>query len=109
MVIGLIVVFSNFLIVFFGAKLLGLAPGYAPGILSGSYTVTAVLGVAQSAVSSGAYAIPQGLSADSIGANMAAGYAVSYVLSTVFTILMIKYLPSLFGRDPVKSSQGSRG
>ena len=103
--IGLIVVFSNFLIVFFGAKLLGLAPGYAPGILSGSYTVTAVLGVAQSAVSSGAYAIPQGLSAGIIGANMAAGYAISYVLSTVFTILMIKYLPSMFGRDPVKAAK----
>jgi putative transport protein len=104
-VIGLIVVFSNFLIVFFGSKLLGLAPGYAPGIVSGSYTVTAVLGVAQSAVSSGAYAIPHGLSADSIGANMAAGYAISYVLSTVFTILMIKYLPSLFGKDPVKAAK----
>ena len=104
-VIGLIVVFSNFLIVFFGSKLLGLAPGYAPGIISGSYTVTAVLGVAQSAVSSGAYVIPQGLSADKIGANMAAGYAISYVLSTVFTILMIQYLPSLFGRDPVKAAK----
>ena len=104
-IIGLIVVFSNFLIVFFGGKLLGLAPGYAPGIISGSYTVTAVLGVAQSAVSSGAYSIPQGLNANEIGANMAAGYAISYVLSTVFIIMLIKYLPSLFGKDPVKAAQ----
>ena len=104
-VIGLIVVFSNFLIVFFGSKLVGLAPGYAPGIISGSYTVTAVLGVAQSAISSGAYSIPQGTSAEAIGANMAAGYAISYVLSTVFIILMIKYLPGMFGIDPVKAAK----
>ncbi|WP_233496477.1 aspartate:alanine exchanger family transporter [Corallincola holothuriorum] len=104
-VIGLIVVCANFAIVFFGAKLLDLAPGYAAGIISGSYTVTAVMGVAQSAVSSGAYHIPEGLTADTIGANMAAGYAVSYVLSTVFIILFIKYLPAMFGIDPVKAGK----
>lgn len=52
-VIGLIVVFSNFAIVVIGAKLMGLEPGYAAGIISGSYTVTAVMGVAQSAITSG--------------------------------------------------------
>src|SRR5210317_42408 len=59
--LGLIVCVSNVLLVFFGAKLLGLAPGYAAGIISGSYTVTAVMGVAGSAVSSGAFKMPQGL------------------------------------------------
>ncbi len=104
-VIGLITVFSNFLIVFLGAKLVGLAPGYAAGIISGSYTVTAVMGVAQSAISSGAYKMPDGLTADVVGANMAAGYAISYVLSSVFIILLIKYLPTMFGHDPVKSAK----
>lgn len=104
-VIGLIVVFSNFLIVFFGVKILGLGPGYAAGIISGSYTVTAVMGVAQSAVSSGAFKLPEGVTADMVGANMAAGYAISYVLSSVFIILFIKYLPTMFGHDPVKSAK----
>ena len=104
-VLGLIVCFSNVLIVFFGAKLVGLAPGYAAGIISGSYTVTAVMGVASSAVSSGAFKMPSGLTADMVGANMAAGYAISYVLSSIFTILFVKYLPSMFGYDPVKSAQ----
>ena len=104
-VIGLIVCFANVLIVFFGAKLLGLAPGYAAGIISGSYTVTAVMGVAGSAVSSGAFKMPAGLTADMVGANMAAGYAISYVLSSIFTILFVKYLPSMFGYDPVKSAK----
>jgi len=104
-VIGLIIVFSNFLIVFFGAKLVGLEPGYAAGIISGSYTVTAVMGVAQSAIDGGAYQIPQRLTAEEVGANMAAGYAISYILSTVFIILLIKYLPAMFGRDPVQAAK----
>jgi putative transport protein len=104
-VIGLIVAISNFLICFFGAKMIGMAPGYAAGIISGSYTITAVIGVAQSAVSSGAYKMPQGLTADAIGANLAAGYAICYVISNIFTLLLIKYLPTMFGKDPVKAGQ----
>ncbi|EEZ87329.1 conserved hypothetical protein [Vibrio harveyi 1DA3] len=104
-VIGLIVVFSNFAIVVVGAKLMGLEPGYAAGIISGSYTVTAVMGVAQSAISSGAFTPPEGMSIDHVSANIAAGYAISYVLSTVLIILFIKYLPSLFGIDPVKAGK----
>ncbi|EDL53815.1 integral membrane protein with TrkA domains [Vibrio mediterranei AK1] len=104
-VIGLIVVFSNFAIVVIGAKLMGLEPGYAAGIISGSYTVTAVMGVAQSAITSGAFVPPAGMSADQVSANIAAGYAISYVLSTVLIIMLIKYLPSMFGIDPVKAGK----
>nr|WP_086937555.1 transporter [Thaumasiovibrio occultus] len=104
-VIGLIVVFSNFAIVVLGAKALGLEPGYAAGIISGSYTVTAVMGVAQNAVSSGAFTVPAGMTADQVSANIAAGYAISYVLSTVLIILLIKYLPAMFGIDPVAAGK----
>jgi putative transport protein len=31
---------------------------------------------------------------------MAAGYAVAYLISSIFTILVIRYLPAMFGRDP---------
>jgi len=104
-VIGLIVAISNFLICYFGAKLVGMAPGYAAGIISGSYTVTAVIGVAQGAVSAGAVTLPSGVTANDVGANLAAGYAVSYVLSSIFTILVIKYLPVVCGIDPVKAGR----
>ncbi|MCD6188044.1 MAG: hypothetical protein J7K09_07750 [Desulfuromusa sp.] len=104
-VIGLIVAFSNFLICFFGAKMAALAPGYSAGIISGSYTVTAVIGVAQSAVSTGAVNLPAGVTANAVGANLAAGYAVAYVLSSIFTILVIKYLPIVCGVDPVKAGK----
>ncbi len=71
--IGLIVWSLNWIICFVGVKLAGLAPGFLPGIISGSYTITAIIGVAQSAVSSGAYTPPQGISPEQIGANIAEG------------------------------------
>ncbi|MFT0476517.1 aspartate:alanine exchanger family transporter [Pseudomonas antarctica] len=97
--IGVIVWSLNWVICYFGAKLVGLAPGYATGLISGSYTITAILGVGQSALASGAYVPPAGTSVEQVGANMAAAYAISYVLSTVFTILLIRYLPRIFGYD----------
>ena len=98
-VIGLIVWVLNWVICYFGAALVGLAPGYATGLISGSYTITAILGVGQSALASGAYAPPDGMTIEEVGANMAAAYAISYVLSSVGIILLIRYLPRIFGRD----------
>src|SRR5210317_2110572 len=60
-VIGVITCVSLVAIGFFGAKLVGLPPGYGVGLISGSYTVTAVMGVAGSAVSSGAFKLPAGM------------------------------------------------
>jgi len=104
-VLALIVWSLNWVIAFFGVKLAGLAPGYAAGIISGSYTVTAVIGVATSALQSGAYTPPSGLSAQQVSANIAAGYAISYVISTIGIILLIKYLPQMFGHDPVADAK----
>ena len=106
-VIGLVVWALNWLICMGGAQLFGLAPGFASGLISGSYTITAILGVAQSAVESGAYTMPEGLSGAEIGANMAAAYAISYICSSVGIILLIRYLPQLFGRDPVADAQAA--
>lgn len=104
---ALVVVILNWVICFYGAQMAGLAPGYAAGLISGSFTVTAVLGVAGSAVDSGAYVLPAGLEAGTVQANMAAGYAISYVLSSLFIILLIKYLPTLFGFDPVAEGKNA--
>lgn len=97
--IGLIVWSLNWVICYFGAKLAGLAPGYATGLISGSYTITAILGVGQGALASGAFKPPEGMTVEQVGANMAAAYAISYVLSTVGIILLIRYLPRIFGHD----------
>jgi len=97
--IGLIVWSLNWVICYFGAMAVGLAPGYATGLISGSYTITAILGVGQGALESGAYVPPDGITVEEVGANMAAAYAISYVLSTVGIILLIRYLPRIFGFD----------
>ena len=39
------------------------------------------------------------MTVEEVGANMAAAYAISYVLSTVGIILLIRYLPRIFGHD----------
>jgi putative transport protein len=106
-VIGIIIWALNWLICVFGVRWAGLDSGFAAGLISGSYTITAVLGVAESAVQSGAARIPQGMSAEQIGANMAAAYAISYVLSSVFTILLLRYLPRMFGHDPVADAKAA--
>ncbi|MDW3225732.1 MAG: transporter [Paracoccaceae bacterium] len=103
--IGLIVFALNWVICFYGARMLDLAPGYATGLISGSYTITAILGVGQSALDSGAYVPPEGISVEEVGANMAAGYAISYVFSSIGIILLIRYLPRIFGRDPVADAK----
>jgi putative transport protein len=105
LVIGFVVWSLNWVICYFGAMLAGLAPGYATGLISGSYTITAILGVGQDALASGAYVPPDGTSVEQVGANMAAAYAISYVLSTVLTILLIRYLPRIFGYDAVAEAK----
>jgi putative transport protein len=104
---AVIVVTLNWIICVYGAKLAGLAPGYAAGLISGSFTVTAVIGVASSAVEGGAVTLPSGITSEQVGANLAAGYAISYILSSIGIILMIKYLPTLFGYDAVAEGKAA--
>lgn len=102
---GLVVWSLNWAICMGGAALAGLAPGYATGLISGSYTITAILGVGQSAIDSGVFQPPSGMSATEVSANMAAGYAISYIFSSVGIILLIRYLPRMFGHDPVADAK----
>lgn len=54
---------------------------------------------------SGAYIPPDGMSTEEVGANMAAGYAISYILSSIGIILLIRYLPRFFGHDPIADAK----
>ena len=97
--IAVVVVGLNFAIAVGGAKLFRLVPGFAPGLISGSMTDTAVIGVATSAVEGGAYRPPPGLAAADVAGNIAAAYAVTYLFSLVAIILLVRYLPRLLGVD----------
>jgi putative transport protein len=88
-----------------GAKLLHLGPGYAPGMLAGANTISAVLGVATSAVEQGLYHVPGTITAEEVKANLAAGYSLSYLLSMLGIVLLVRNLPSLFGHDPIECAR----
>lgn len=96
-----------FAIAFWGSRMLDLSPGYAPGILSGSNTISAVMGVATSTVDGGLYRLPDGMTAAQIKANIAAGYSLSYMLSILCIVLLVRNLPAMFGIDPVKAARES--
>jgi len=103
--IALVVVLLNFAIAFGAAKALGLAPGWATGLISGSMTDTAVIGAATGAVESGSYRPPEGVTPDAVVGNVAAGYAITYLFSLIGLILLIRYLPRLSGIDGRKAAR----
>ncbi len=92
-------------LVVLGAKLFGLPPGAAGGILAGSQTMSAAIGTAEMAVTQGAYPVPEGSTADSISAMIALGYGVTYIWGTVGIILICKYLPRWWGVDARKAAK----
>ena len=96
-----------FVMAFGGGRLLGLQPGLAAGVLSGSNTISAVMGVATAAVDQGLYTVPAGLTAEQVKANIAAGYSLSYILSILGIVLLVRNLPSMFGFDPVQAARKS--
>ena len=96
---------TAFLMAVIGSRFLGLGPGFAPGILSGSNTISAVMGVATAAVDQGLFTLPAGLTANEVKANIAAGYSVSYILSILGIVLLVRNLPALFGIDAVKAAK----
>lgn len=86
-------------IVVVGARLLDLPMGAAGGMLAGSQTMSAALGSAEQAVTSGALALPPGTSPEQVSAMIALSYGITYIWGTVGIILICKYLPRWWGVD----------
>ena len=97
----------NFVLVLGGSKLVGLAPGFAPGLISGGYNVTAAMGVATQAVSNGTYQPPAGITAEQVNANIAAGYSLTYIFSLLGIVFLMTSLLKWFGFDPVTTAKES--
>ncbi len=96
---------AGLLLVVLGAKMFGLPPGAAGGILAGSQTMSAAIGTAEMAVTQGAFPIPEGSTAEAISAMIALGYGVTYIWGTVGIILICKYLPRWWGLDAKTSAK----
>jgi putative transport protein len=93
------------ILVVVGAKMFGLPPGAAGGILAGSQTMSAAIGTAEMAVTQGAYKLPEGSTAESVSAMIALGYGVTYIWGTVGIILICKYLPRWWGLDAKQAAK----
>lgn len=86
-------------IVVFGVRFMELPPGTAGGILAGSQTMSAAIGSAEQAVTSGALTLPHGTAPEDVSAMIALSYGITYLWGTVGIILITKYLPKWWGID----------
>ncbi|HWB04098.1 MAG TPA: TrkA C-terminal domain-containing protein [Verrucomicrobiales bacterium] len=104
-ILAVICSIAGLLLVVLCAKMFGLPPGAAGGILAGSQTMSAAIGTAEMAVSQGAYAVPEGSSEEAISGMIALGYGVTYIYGTIGIILICKYLPRWWGIDARKAAK----
>jgi putative transport protein len=86
-------------LVVIGAKLLSLPPGAAGGMLAGSQTMSAAIGSAEQAVTSGVVKLPPGMKPEDASGMIALSYGITYIWGTVGIILICKYLPRWWGVD----------
>jgi putative transport protein len=86
-------------LVVLGAKFFELPAGAAGGMLAGSQTMSAAIGSADLAITSGAVTLPAGTSAEDASSMVALSYGITYIWGTVGIILLCKYLPRWWGLD----------
>ena len=82
-----------------GAKLFSLPTGAAGGMLAGSQTMSAAIGSAEQAITSGVVKLPAGMKPEDATGMIALSYGITYIWGTVGIILICKYLPRWWGVD----------
>ncbi|MDG5816858.1 hypothetical protein QA601_17305 [Chitinispirillales bacterium ANBcel5] len=105
LIITLIVASLNFFIVMAASRSFEYPPGLNAGIIAGSSTVTALVGVASNLIDSETYTIPQGYTYTQIRANITAAYAVLYIFSTLGIVILCRYFPRLSKIEPVSAAR----
>ncbi|MGZ5039809.1 MAG: aspartate:alanine exchanger family transporter [Usitatibacter sp.] len=80
-------------------KLWDLPAGAAGGILAGSMTMSAAIGSAEQAITSGVVKLPEGMKPEDASGMIALSYGITYIWGTVGIILICKYLPRWWGID----------
>jgi putative transport protein len=86
-------------LVVIGAKLFALPTGAAGGMLAGSQTMSAAIGSAEQAITSGVVKLPPGMKPEDASGMIALSYGITYIWGTVGIILICKYLPRWWGVD----------
>ena len=86
-------------IIVVGAQLFDLPVGAAGGMLAGSQTMSAAIGTAEEAITSGVVSLPPGTTQEQATSMIALAYGITYIWGTVGIILITKYLPRWWGID----------
>ncbi len=86
-------------LVVIGAKLFALPTGAAGGMLAGSQTMSAAIGSAEQAITSGVVKLAPGVKPEDATGMIALSYGITYIWGTVGIILICKYLPRWWGVD----------
>ena len=95
--LALVVGLTGLILVLIFAFTVGLDPGTAAGLASGSLTQSSMIGTASGALSQ--LGLPEKVLNEQL-ANIAAGYAVTYVLGYILTLLFVPFVaPRLMGVD----------
>ncbi|MDN3921064.1 aspartate:alanine exchanger family transporter [Roseateles violae] len=81
------------------AKWFDLPAGAAGGVLAGSMTMSAAIGSAEEAVRQGAFPLAPGQTFEDVSGMIALSYGLTYIWGTVGIILIVKYLPKIWGID----------
>jgi len=102
--IGLVIAIVAFFTALFAGMIFQLEPGFSAGVLAGGLTSTPTLAAAQAAIEAGLAKIPEGYDAATIDANIAVGYAVTYIFGLIGLILFLQFVPKILGFDLKKES-----
>jgi putative transport protein len=97
--IAVIVAVSGLLLAYGASQMLEFEPGVSAGLLAGALTSTPTLAAADSAVVSGDYRPPDGLTVEGVRSNITTAYAITYIFGLVGLILIIRLLPGMLGID----------
>jgi putative transport protein len=97
--LALLVTTIGFIIAWVSGKLLSLPPGANAGLLAGGFTSSPMLAAAQEAVRSGLIALPRGWTAERLIASIGTSYAITYLVGTIGSIVIVSAFPKLIGLD----------
>lgn len=97
--LSLVILATAMLLTYLFASLFDLGPGLAAGILAGALTSTPALVGAQDSLQSGYLNLPHNASISAMLDNMSVGYALTYMIGLIGLLMLVRYLPSLFGLD----------
>ena len=103
--LAIVVATTGFFVALGMSKFFGFEPGTSAGLLAGGMTSTPTLAAAQAAVQAGQVPIPEGFTADEVVGNITTGYAITYIFGLVGLILLVRFLPKVFGVDLVSNAK----